>query len=918
MRNRLLNSITALAAVTLVSTAPSVQAQGAGCEIPLLVQQGAVPANVLMIIDSSGSMNTHIFHPDYNDSQTYAGPFDRNDMYYYDSATDAPVGPSHFDAAQAATPTFVASESANGVRGEYLGNYLNWIFFHADDAQRAAIPTDTRLETAMVAAKAVIDQSTNMRYGLMKFDGDTGGALLAPIGATNATLHTAIDGISGGGYTPSAETLLDAWDYYQMSGGGAPITAECQENFVIFVTDGYPTRDLNVPAWIGDQDGDGNDPGDCASIGNVGSGSDCSDWMDDVAYYMARHDARNDMDGDQVVYTYTIGFGIDAPLMEDTAVNGLGQYNIAWDLQSLVDAFNSISTDIVQRISAGAAVAVVSTETGDDNHLYRGKFLPGQWQGFLEAFELPYSNGQPSIWEAGEELRLRSASTREIKTIHEGSVISFDQNNAADLMDELAVASESEAIDVINYARGEHVDGYRNRGGWKLGDLVYSTPVVVGAPTLFMLTESYQSFLQANLNRERMIYVGSNSGPLHAFRASDGKELWAYMPTAVMSNLQALMDQNYCRKAFTDLTPTVHDIYMNGSWKTILFGGERTGGDSYFAIDITNPYSPQPMWEVSYPILGTSFTQTAVVRTPSYTALWSGSAPDVGGNAYVNLMNAETGQLIVATFLMSTSASTNMCGEAVPVDMDFDGFHDYVYQGDLAGNLWKFERVAGDSWVISALFETGGKPIQTRPSLTAAPGGALMVYFGTGQYLEPADLTSSNQQSFFAVRDDMVPGSSPTYSSADLANQSSNIADVAGTQGWFFDLNKSSRERVTEPAVTIEGVTYFTSFAPDNTACAGGGESWVYGVNYLNGAHMDGENESSSTSDRGEELGDGVASRAVVSLGDGSLIIQTSDSRLNINDLSIPPQTMLVRSWREQVNAGNVQQATEADPQGGQ
>ena len=32
-----------------------------------------------------------------------------------------------------------------------------------------------------------------------------------------------------------------------------------------------------------------------------------------------------------------------------------------------------------------------------------------------------------------------------------------------------------------------------------------------------------------------------------------------------------------------------YDLKMNGVWHTILFGGQRSGGDAYFALDVTDP-----------------------------------------------------------------------------------------------------------------------------------------------------------------------------------------------------------------------------------------------------------------------------------------------------------------------------------------
>ena len=66
--------------------------------------------------------------------------------------------------------------------------------------------------------------------------------------------------------------------------------------------------------------------------------------------------------------------------------------------------------DILRRISAGSAVAVVSTERGTKDRLYRGKFMPVDWDGYLECFALPYELDEEPMWEGGRILADRALS----------------------------------------------------------------------------------------------------------------------------------------------------------------------------------------------------------------------------------------------------------------------------------------------------------------------------------------------------------------------------------------------------------------------------------------------------------------------------------------------------------------------------
>lgn len=168
------------------------------------------------------------------------------------------------------------------------------------------------------------------------------------------------------------------------------------------------------------------------------------------------------------------------------------------------------------------------------------------------------------------------------------------------------------------------VDATRSRmhGGlsWRLGDIVYSSPVAVGRPSenyhLIYNDMTYERFLKKYLNRRKVVYAGANDGMLHAFnggfwntatRTFDevkdgqtefylGQELWAYVPYNLLPHLKWLMHPDYGEKlhvAYMDLTPRVFDAriffmsdgvtsvdegkYPDG-WGTILVAGMRLGG----------------------------------------------------------------------------------------------------------------------------------------------------------------------------------------------------------------------------------------------------------------------------------------------------------------------------------------------------
>src|SRR4030095_12001516 len=58
---------------------------------------------------------------------------------------------------------------------------------------------------------------------------------------------------------------------------------------------------------------------------------------------------------------------------------------------------------------------------------------------------------------------------------------------------------------------------------WKLGDIISSTPVVVGAPRerydVLYGDTTYGAFFKRYKDRRQVAYVGANDGMLHAFNA---------------------------------------------------------------------------------------------------------------------------------------------------------------------------------------------------------------------------------------------------------------------------------------------------------------------------------------------------------------------------------------------------------------
>ena len=323
---------------------------------------------------------------------------------------------------------------------------------------------------------------------------------------------------------------------------------------------------------------------------------------------------------------------------------------------------------------------------------------------------------------------------------------------------------------------------------------------------------SYPVFAAARATRTNVVYVGANDGMLHGFRsggytaqgawdasiANDGAELIAYVPAAARATLRSSTAQldysgvQYAHNAYVDATPGVGDLFYAGAWHTWLVSGLGAGGNpggvigdnttvgsgSIFALDITDPAlfseanaarlvlgewnaaSLQCAGDTTATRCGDSLGNT--YGTPVVRRLHDGNWAVIFGNGFnsrsgkagvfIMSVNSRTGATSTRFLDTGTGTATARNGIAYVTAVDLEGDHviDYLYAGDLLGNVWRFDVSASDParWVVRAqpLFQTGGLPITTQivvsSVLPRSGPGRLMLNFGTGQLL-PQTLQSA-------------------------------------------------------------------------------------------------------------------------------------------------------------------------------
>jgi type IV pilus assembly protein PilY1 len=891
----------ALASAVILLVCLTPPAWAGTCEIPLIVGSAGATANVLLLIDNSGSMNEAVCHSSYNKNTTYSGRFTATDTYYVTS--DGTYTPRSFDSRWTSTPSAYLVDSDGGEDGRYFGNYLNWVFYNATAAQRAAIPTVTKIQAAKTVVTSLLTTMTNCRFAIERLNYDAGGTVIAPFGTDLATMTTAVNAIVANTWTPLAEALVTALDYFKTTGTNAPFQASCQKSFVILVTDGLPTYDTTVPTYLKSNDCGNNDAGaSCTSLGTgYPNSNQCSAYMDNVSCYMYRNDLRGDLDQIQNVATFVIGFTVNAPLLQKTADVGGGDYYTTDDVTGLATALGQAFVTIAKRVAAGTSVSVVSAEDRINNRLFRARYESQSWRGYIEAFDLPFHAGTPALWESGALLASRDPGTRTLLTSTTGTnLYGFTADHAAALVTLLGAADATEATNIINYVRGNAIEGTRDREGWILGDIVDASPLAIGKPTGFSSLPGYAAFRSAHATRGEVLYVGGNDGMLHCIDTTDGTELWAYIPKSQLGRLKNLMQLDYCHEYFVNATPAAYDLLINGAWKTVVFGGENGKTNGMFALDVTDPTNGNQsiLWDVEVRGLRGSMNTPTLIRdrTRDASVLCVGTGYTAAATADSLLaIDPATGALLFGVRLGSAVAG-NKTTRATSIDTDLDGYDDVLYIGDLAGRLWRVN-LRTNPWTVTQLFSCS-QPIQAAPVVTINSVNRPMVFFGTGQFISATDPTSTTVQAIYAVVDD---GTGTTFTAANLVNQTSTINGAGAGHGWYIQLTQATGERVTRTAALVAGTLFVTSFCPRTDACSGGGQSWLYSLDYKDGSAPDNANGSAhnTTDARVQSMGDGVLADPTVDMLNETVLFQSSNAVVMSENIIGGLKKIVVHGWRQ-------------------
>jgi len=491
---------------------------------------------------------------------------------------------------------------------------------------------------------------------------------------------------------------------------------------------------------------------------------------------------------------------------------------------------------------------------------------------------------------SGYQTQMTTSSTNRLSTTNAGYVVDYMRGD-----------QRKEAAVTGLRVRGDNLMGpVINATPW-----IQDRPIANFSESNF---PGYRAFAIANKARDKLLWVSANDGMLHAFNpkadtaADGGSEVFAFVPGVLANRLAEiplqrgttgrtrLNNANFTSDAsetqpqgtvwpYVDGSPFTGDVCNpctgTPAWKTYAFTSLGRGAKALVALDVTN-VSNLAVAEtngLASSIFKWQFTSDDdsdlgyIVNDVSTNAASGQAAPIVKLNngkfaiAVGNGQKSTNGKAALFLLFVEGPISANWTGQYVKIiaeagpnnglsapnwiDTDGNGTADYLYAGDLKGNMWKFDvssNTPGD-WGIAYKSGTVNKPlvtakdganalaITTAPEIMFPPFDGQVIAFGTGNAFESTDFPNAGRvQKIYGVWDRpdfavsggrALPTDLTTLVSRTYQRQTSGAVNVivadaidwTTKDGWYFSLPDSSEMVLSDPVMRA-GVLTFTSVRP--------------------------------------------------------------------------------------------------------
>ena len=673
-------------------------------------------------------------------------------------------------------------------------------------------------------------------------------------------------GLWARGGTPTAAAINAANNHYYdrhhglgiYAGKGADPEAACRSRFVLLLTDGQHggSHPRVASANLYNRFAPGN-PIRTMVVGLPGLPSSAIAGLDDTA------DGGNDGD------------------FNDNDKTAMYANNESQLLKVIKEALFEMVKGDYTTTAASAGTSGGSTTTGDIA-IVASTDYPG-WKGHLKAMNLTIAPPK-ELWDAGKELNSMEYKNRRIFTgfpdsnsgipvplLDTNGVVNLDGScsgcggvGVRDVWTQVETPpKDSVIVNVVEWLLG------KNRS-WRLGPIFRSAPAIIGGPPKYKNINNHETFRKIHITREKLIYVTSNEGILHAFRFKDGTEAFGYVPPNLWPKIRGLYNNGgqetdptkfkwiLASSARVDDIPHIAAPKLN--WTTELALAMGPGEKAFVALDITDPSKcnaiscqiKDPPFKVlahsrdvtglstvmgetwSVPVLFYTYTSASSGNPLGRMAAGSGYGSGTQGD-YYNYFS-QLYKTFSSQIHSSTSAEVDfalLTNTAAAIDFDKGRAVVAVYQGDLRGRMVRYAKGLPSS--KSNVFDAGAKnPFYYSPALYNKGNDKVLVAANSGTHDEK-DPPSGFEATLYLRLDDA--GTTDTVN--DYLN--CDVTDLCSTSPTCPDDVPSSCKAPGSRAVPVcpplilknkpsagkvQYEVFYLLYEPPNTACTEG-TSWL-------------------------------------------------------------------------------------------
>ncbi len=548
------------------------------------------------------------------------------------------------------------------------------------------------------------------------------------------------------GQSPMAGLLAKAKSYLSSAKSGS-----CQQQYVVLITDGLPTEDLDGNLWppLGSAAAAGY--GVTASFnadGTLGTTNDQA-ATDTISAINALSAAG--------IKTYIVGLGAGVdPSVNPTAAQfltamaiagGTSNYFPATSSTAINAALTSIANQIYRASAIAAPIPPVTISNG--SLIYEVSTNPVPIAGHVQAYAVSAS-GQPGTsasWDAGSLMTAANRQSALLSNDASGDVVKLTSMDSA-AFNLTATACVPDVATVIAYTVDPSYAMTNTSGttctylagrqlGWFLGGFGLQNAARLLAPPSnpnYLSNASYLTFARGQQNRTPSLLFNNADGFLYAVNAQTGALEWGWMPRPFVSQLQNFATFENLQQFNGDFT-TVDAVDGTGNWATYVVGAAQgstgTGGSvAYYALKLGTATSTAPTVTPTNVAWWTSYSggQPPSESNSTHPVAQAPSIAIIAGKAYaVYIVNTTSGGTTTSTLVEQNVATGTVSSNALSFTVSGEWFHDQgsgtLWVGDTSGNLWQVDISGTASADVGAINTIG-------PAYAASTQAAPISYVG--------------------------------------------------------------------------------------------------------------------------------------------------------------------------------------------